>query len=124
MAVRKGKAVVYRDQGDVTIALRAMGALPIEGVLSNLKGQIIEPDPRDEESIVKWTLPIDTTSGCVFYGVVTPLGRMWGAPKYERFIAQGETLVSGLTNPARVKTKKLNPGEWVGDAEAVRFVKK
>lgn len=124
MAVRKGKAIVHRDRGDVTVALRAMGALPIEGVLSNLKGRIIEPDPRDDESIVKWTLPIEATSGCVFYGVVTPPGRMWGAPKYERFIAQGETLVLGLANPARVKTKKLSPGEWVGDAEAVRFVKK
>lgn len=124
MAMRKGKIVVFLDRGDVSITLRAMGALPIEGVLSNLKGQIIEPEPRGDESVVAWTLPVEATSGCVFYGVVTPLGRIWGAPKYERFITQGGELVSGVVNPAKVKTHKLNPGEWVGAPEAVRFVKK
>lgn len=124
MAVRKGKAVVFRTSGDVSIVLRAMGAVPLEGVLSNLKGQIIDPDPREDESVVSWTLPVETTSGCVFYGVATPLGRLWGAPKYERFILQAGELVKGLPNPAKIKTRKLNPGEWVGDAEAVRFIKK
>ncbi len=122
--MRKGRVVVYRDRGDVSIVLRAMGALPIEGVLSNLKGQIIEPNPRDDESVVIWTLPFEDTSGCVFYGVVTPLGNIWRAPKYERFIAQGDDLVAGVKNPARTKTRKINPGEWVGPPEALRFVKK
>jgi len=121
MAIQKRRVKISRRGGDIIVELRAMKAQPIEGVLSTFRGQTIAPEPRGDESIVAWRVPAAQTSGCVFYGVVTPVGRLWGAPRYERRIMQDGALLTGLPNPAIIKTRKLNPGEWVGPPEAVRF---
>ncbi|MFQ5564535.1 MAG: hypothetical protein ACE5FO_13320 [Parvularculaceae bacterium] len=123
MAIQKRRCNVARDGGDVIIELRALKAQPIEGVLSNFRGHIINPEPRGDESVVVWRVPAAETSGCVFYGVITPFGRTWGAPRYERRIYQDGELLTGLANPITVKTRKMNPGEWVGPPEAIRFSK-
>lgn len=120
--MRKRRVSISRQGDDVIVELRALKAQPIEGVLSNFRGQIIEPEPRRDASIIVWRVPVAGTSGCVFYGVITPLGRLWGAPRYERLIAQDGALLAGLPNPAIFKTRKLNPGEWAGPPEAIQFV--
>lgn len=120
--MRKRRIRISRTGDDVIVELKALKAQPIEGVLSNLRGQIINPEPRRDPSIIVWRVPAAETSGCVFYGVITPLGRIWGAPRYERLIAQDGALLAGLPNPATFTTRKLNPGEWVGPPEAIQFV--
>lgn len=122
MAIQKRRTRISRSGGDVIVELKALKAQPIEGVLSNFRGRIIEPEPRRDESIIVWRVPAAETTGCVFYGVITPLGRIWGAPRYERLIAQDGALLTGLPNPVLVKTHKLHPGEWVGPPEAIRFL--
>jgi hypothetical protein len=122
MALQKRQCKISREGGDIVIELRALKAQPIEGVLSTLRGQIVPPEPRSDESVVVWLLSPREISGCVFYGVVTPVGRIWGAPKYERRISQDGHLLTGLPNPAVITTHKLHPGEYVGPPEAVRFI--
>jgi len=119
--MNRRKCRISRKGGDIVIVLRANGARPMEGVLSTLRGAVVAPEPRDDESVVCWRLSPETISGCVFYGVVTPLGRTFFAPKYERTILQDDVPLTGLPNPSVVTTRKLNPGEWIGPPEAVRF---
>ncbi|HXI87107.1 MAG TPA: hypothetical protein VNH64_06585 [Parvularculaceae bacterium] len=122
MALQKRQCRIDRGGGDIVIELRAMGAQPMEGVLSTLRGGVVHPEARADPSVVVWRLPPADISGCVFYGVVTPVGRLWGAPKYERRMSQDGALLTGLQNPAVIKTHKLHPGEYVGPPEAVRFL--
>ena len=122
--VIKGKATVARDGGDITIELTARGAVPLEGVLANMKGQLIKPNARTDPSVISWTLNIETTNGFVFYGIATPLGRTLLAPQYERRILQNGEPVKGVAATPLRKTRKINRGEWVGPPEAIRLVKK
>ncbi len=121
MAIQKRQGKISRQGGDVIVELRSLKAQPIEGVLSNFRGRVINPDPRTDESVIVWRVSAADTSGIVFYGVVTPFGRIWGAPRYERQIMQDGVLLASLQNPAIFKTRKLHPGEWVGPPEAIRF---
>ncbi|MBI1365513.1 MAG: hypothetical protein GC153_06100 [Alphaproteobacteria bacterium] len=122
MALQKRQCKIDRAGGEIVIELRAQKAQPMEGVLSTLRGQVVGPEPKSDESVVVWRLSPREISGCVFYGVVTPMGRLWGAPKYERRISQDGQLLTGLPNPALFTTHKLHPGEYVGPPEAVRFI--
>ena len=116
-AERKIKVRAHR--GDLIVELRAMNALPIEGVMASLQGERIAPDAADDESVARFSLPMETASYLCF-GVVTPLKRVFMAPAYERRIYQGDKLLSR----ARARTRKVSVGQWVGAPDAFGFVVK
>ena len=119
MAVTIKTFKVDPNGGDVFIELRALRALPIEGVISSFTRESVETQNDDEPSVTIFRIPPETKR-YVVYGVITPIRRLWRAPKYERLIRQDDNLaVSRSANPATLSTRKINAGEWVGSPEVI-----
>lgn len=119
MAVTIKTFKVDPDGGDVFIELRALRALPIEGVISSFTRESVETQNDAEPSVTTFRIPPETKR-YVLYGVVTPIRKLWRAPKYERIIRQGHELAtSKAANPATFSTRKINAGEWVGAPEVI-----
>lgn len=117
MAVSIQTFKVNADGGDVLIRFQALKGLPIEGVLSSFDRQVIEAEADDEPTYTTFRVPAEAKR-YVAYGVITPTKKLWGAPKYDRLVLQGDLLaVGGAKNPTRVKTRKINAGEYVGPPE-------
>lgn len=105
--------------GMVTIRLAALNALPIEGVMTTLTRGPVAPEARSDPAVIEWLVPAQAEK-YVVYGVLTPLTNLLFAPNYERSAMQTGRLLRGRgLNPARLKTRKLNAGEWVGTPELI-----
>jgi len=119
MAISVKTFKVKAEGGDVIVRLQAFNALPIEGVISNFAREAIPAEPDDEPTQTTFRLPAESRR-YVLYGVITPTKRVWGSPKYERTILQDDQPVDGKTkNPARITTRKISAGEYVGPPEVI-----
>ncbi len=108
-----------RGGGDIFIRLEALKALPIEGVISAFTREVVNTEPDDEPSYTTFRIP-PIERKYVLYGVITPLRRVWGSPKYERTITQPGN--SYASTPVTIKTRKVSAGEYVGPPEIISIV--
>ncbi len=119
MAIKIRRFTASRQGGDVFVELQSFQALPMEGVLSTLERQIIEPEPRLEPTVITWRLPAEE-GRYILYGVITPLRKLWRKPSYLRSVTQDGVLCKTWgQNPARFRARKQNRAEWVGPPEVI-----
>ncbi|MCP5432390.1 MAG: hypothetical protein H6923_03865 [Alphaproteobacteria bacterium] len=106
---------------DIVIELRALKALPMEGVMTTLGQQVVTPQARVDPSVVRWSLPA-TGERYLVYGIVTPATKLLFSPRYERsIIRDGALFPSRSPNPEVLQTRRISDGEWVGPVELIRI---
>ncbi len=113
--------IVYKADaaaGDIIIRLEALKALPIEGIISAFTQEEVRPHDNNEPSYTTFVLP-PVAKGYVLFGVITPLRRVWGSPKYIRTISQTGGTSTEMSKT--IKTRKVSDGEYVGPPEIIRI---
>jgi len=119
MAIKIRRFTAARDGGDVIVELQSFRALPMEGVMSTLDQQIIQPQKRVDPTFITWYLPPED-GRYLLYGIITPLKRLWRKPSYKRVVVQDRRLCRTRgPNPAGFRARKRNAGEWIGPPEVL-----